>query len=185
MRDNKIAKSAKECKPLEPAVAHKMRKTYNPIKLYKEFDAWWQRIALICVFILVATIAIEALNFIGYAFGVMQLQFSVEFMDLTHTIDLVAILVLFADLLLQISRAEDKVCYVKENWLLILSFVPFGSSLRLLNFLKIIKTRGSVALKAIKIAGHASHITKLLRPIMQLFSRNKNKNENKKTRANL
>ncbi|MBU0662576.1 hypothetical protein KJ891_03865, partial [Candidatus Micrarchaeota archaeon] len=53
-----------------------------------------------------------------------------KLLEKMHIVDIFALSFLFVELAYDFYRAEDKVKFVKKEWLLIISFLPFGMLLR-------------------------------------------------------
>lgn len=92
-----------------------------------------------------------------------------------HDIEIVAIVILAIEVAIALYKAKDKKKYLCENWLMILSLVPFASSVRLLRFLRVVRVRGAAALKMIKIWFHGSRVIRLFRPVVFFYNKWKEK----------
>lgn len=140
--------------------------------MIKKFFAAWKVIAILALFFILFTFLAE-----------IFLHLEEGQRHLLELLDLVAIGVLVIDLGIHYSESKQKKGFVKRNWLLILSFLPFGSILR---FVKTIKSFGTL------IANYASkgfhlltHSTKFMRAyrLIAVWS-NKGKKRGKKRGKN-
>ncbi len=114
-----------------------------------------------------------------------------ETLELIHKIDIIALAILFIDLAYLFYKAKDKKNFIKEEWLLIISFLPFGAIFRFFRFLRatrIFQGAASISsrvLRLLRIEGialkisqtliHALKGIRFIRPIAQIFSRKKKK----------
>lgn len=108
-------------------------------------------------------------------------------LELIHTLDVIALSFLFVELVYDFHKAEDKKKFLMREWLLIISFLPFGTILRLTRVFKasrVVKLLSSVWARVAKLfrleqAGvktaqstvHATKITKALRPAAQFMDK--------------
>ncbi|MFH1239701.1 MAG: hypothetical protein V1672_00625 [Candidatus Diapherotrites archaeon] len=106
-------------------------------------------------------------------------------LKLIHNIDVLALSFLFVELAYDFYRAEDKKKFVTKEWLLILSFLPFGTIFRIgrifkasrvVTFLSSAGTRivrllrlESVGLKTAQSTVHISRASRIMRPIAQIL----------------
>lgn len=136
----------------------------------------WDTLVTISLVVIVVALIIEFL-----------MHPSPRTLEIVHAIDTVALVFLFVDLLHEFYLAEDKKNFVTREWLLIISFLPFGTIFRLgsifrasrvvkavssvwASFLKLIRLEG-VGVKAAQSAVHATKLSKLLRPVAQFMSK--------------
>ena len=106
-------------------------------------------------------------------------------LELVHTIDIFALSFLFVELAYDFYKAEDKKKFVTKEWLLILSFLPFGTIFRLGRIFKgtrAIKTLSniwarlagllkleSVGVKTAQSTVHVTRASRILRPIAEIL----------------
>tara|TARA_Y100000310_G_scaffold345828_1_gene470719 strand:+ start:10389 stop:10940 length:552 start_codon:yes stop_codon:yes gene_type:complete len=106
-------------------------------------------------------------------------------LKLIHDIDVFALSFLFVELAYDFHKAEDKKKFVTKEWLLILSFLPFGTIFRLgrvfkasrvvkfassawTRILRLIRLE-SVGVKTAQSTVHASKVSRIMRPIAEIF----------------
>ncbi|MBU0635925.1 hypothetical protein KKE06_02775 [Candidatus Micrarchaeota archaeon] len=110
---------------------------------------------------------------------------------LIHIIDIFALSFLFMELVYDFYRVEDKKKFVTKEWLLILSFLPFGAIFRVgrvlkasraVKFLSGAGTRilrflrlESIGLKAAQSTVHISRASRILRPIAEILRKKRRK----------
>lgn len=121
-----------------------------------------------------------------------------QVLELLHTIDIFAVSFLLVELAYDFYKAEDKKKFVKKEWILILSFLPFGTifrlgrifrSSRLIGYMSKIWGRLSkflriekVGIKTAQSAVHASKVGRITRPIAQIISKKNKQIERKRGR---
>jgi hypothetical protein len=108
-------------------------------------------------------------------------------LKLVHDIDIFALSFLFVELAYDFYKAEDKKKFVTKEWLLILSFLPFGTIFRIgrifkasrvvkflsgawARILRLVRLE-SVGLKTAQSAVHVSKVSRVMRPIAEIFRR--------------
>lgn len=150
-------------------------------KLEKDLlKSLWDFLVLVSIVVIIAALIIE------FFFHPKK-----ETLELIHKIDIIALAILFIDLAYLFYKAKDKKKFFKEEWLLIISFLPFASIFRLFRFLRAtrvvqgLSSIGSRILRFLRIEGlglkisqtivHALKGIRFLRPIAQFFSRKKKK----------
>ena len=130
---------------------------------------WFERIlkplVTLSILILIATLVYE------FGMPLFTGPLSEKEIHLLHDIEMVAIVILAVEIAIALWKAENMVKYLYENWLMIVSLIPFASSVRLLRFLKIVRTQGGVVLKLIKIWFHGSRVIRLIRPIIFFYNK--------------
>jgi len=106
-------------------------------------------------------------------------------LKLIHDIDVFALSFLFVELAYDFYRAEDKKKFVTKEWLLILSFLPFGTIFRIgrafkasrvikflsgtwAGILRLLRLE-SIGLKTAQSAVHISRTSRIMRPIAQIL----------------
>jgi len=110
-----------------------------------------------------------------------------KLLEKMHIVDIFALSFLFVELAYDFYRAENKVKFVKKEWLLILSFLPFGMMLRvaqLFRSTRVIKLLSTVwarvatlfrfeqtSVKTAQSAVHATKVGRVIRPAAQVFGR--------------
>lgn len=140
----------------------------------------WDFLVLVSIVVIVAALIIE------FFFHPKK-----ETLELIHKIDIIALVILFIDLAYLFYKAKDKKKFLQEEWLLIISFLPFASIFRFFRFLRAtrivqgLSSIGSRILRFLRIEGlglkisqtivHALKGIRFLRPIAQFFSRKKKK----------
>ena len=92
----------------------------------------------------------------------------VHTLELLHTLDVIALSFLFVELVYDFYNAEDKKKFVTKEWLLILSFMPFGTVLR---FSRILRLSKVLKIESIQSLVHATKITRVTRPVAQFLSK--------------
>lgn len=112
-------------------------------------------------------------------------------LELIHTLDVIALSFLFTELVYDFYKAENKQKFVTKEWLLIISFLPFGTILRLtrifrasrvIKFLSRVWARITrvfraevVGVKGVQAAVHVSKVApkagKAIRPIAQFMDK--------------
>ena len=134
-------------------------------KLWHGFEGILGPLVTISILVLIFTLLYEYVGpfFVG--------PLSEKEIHLLHDIEIVAIVILAVEICIALWKAKDKKKYLMENWLMILSLVPFASSVRLLRFLKVVRVQGGTALKLIKIWFHGSRVIRLIRPIIFFYNK--------------
>lgn len=110
-----------------------------------------------------------------------------KLLEKMHIVDIFALSFLFVELAYDFYRAEDKVKFVKKEWLLIISFLPFGMLLRvaqLFRSTRVITLLGGLwarvavffrfeqtSVKTAQGAVHATKVGRVIRPVAQVFDR--------------
>ncbi len=115
-------------------------------------------------------------------------------LELLHNLEIVALSFLFVELAYDFYKAKDKKNFVRREWLLIISFLPFGTIFRLMRFVRasrVVQALSSatgrlaralriesVGVKSAQGAVHASKVGRFLpklgraiRPIAQFLSK--------------
>ena len=129
----------------------------------KRFARIWKNLTIAALFAILFTLAIDLFVPLGE-----------ETASAIQAIDFAAIIVLFIDFAWNLAKAKNWLYYLKKNWLLGLSFLPFGASIRLasrLNAFKALLSRGEQAGKAVKIAAHSTRLMRIIRPLI-IFTQN-------------
>jgi hypothetical protein len=138
-------------------------------KLWHWFEGILGPLVTISILILMLTLIYE------YAGPLFVGPLSEEEIHFLHDVEMVAIVILAVEIIIALWKAKDKKKYLFENWLMIVSLIPFASSVRLLKFLKIVRVQGGTALKLIKIWFHGSRVIRLARPIVFFYNKFKKK----------
>lgn len=106
-------------------------------------------------------------------------------LELIHTIDIFALSFLFVELVYDFHKAEDKKKFVTKEWLLILSFLPFGTVFRLgrifkasrvvkflsgswARILRLVRLE-SVGVKTAQSTVHVARASRIMRPIAEIL----------------
>ena len=118
--------------------------------MLKKFVQLWKPISLIAVFIIAVTFVSE-----------FFIHWTEDQRHWLEIIDLLAVAILAIEFAMHLSLAEKKERYIKENWLLATSFLPFGYILR---FLKAVKVFGKIfAAWFSKVFHLVTHAPKVIR----------------------
>jgi len=97
-----------------------------------------------------------------------------------EVIDIIAVIILGVDLANHYFKAKRKEDFVKENWLLILSFIPYLIFIKTVGILVIIKPALTGLARLVKIFFHIKPwLTGVARSIMIFFRIKKEKQEKK------
>ena len=134
-------------------------------RFWEAFERVLKPLVTLSILVLIATLIYE------YAVPFFSRPLTEAELHWLHDIELAAILVLAVEVGLAIYRAEDKKKYILENWLLIVSLIPFASSVRVLRFLRVVRVQGGTALKLIKIWIYGSRVIRFFRPVVFFFSK--------------
>ncbi|MCK4883384.1 MAG: hypothetical protein KAS30_00805, partial [Candidatus Diapherotrites archaeon] len=106
-------------------------------------------------------------------------------LKLIHNIDVFALSFLFVELAYDFYKAEDKKKFVTKEWLLILSFLPFGTIFRIGRIFKASRAAKvlssvwarvlgllkleSIGLKTAQSTVHISKASRIMRPIAEVL----------------
>ena len=163
-----------------PEIRKEFRKGWR--KKFLHYFEFFKTISLISVILLAFLLVIE----LGFPF--FARPFSDYELDLLHEIELIAIAILAVEVAVDLYISADRITYLKHNWLLILSLLPFASSVRIFraaqssrlaarigNILKIARTEGSTTLKGLKVSLNEGRISAFFRAlrVSVIFGRKK------------
>ncbi len=146
-------------------------------------------------FVWKALISFSILIIIITLFFEFFLHVSSENIELIRNAEIFALSFLFVELLYNFISADNKREFVKKEWLLILSFLPFGAIFR---FLRVVKTTKvfvflsgiwlklvrflkleSLSVKTAQSVVHSTKAVKAVRPIAQIIKQKDNKKSKK------
>lgn len=136
----------------------------------KRLEWLWKAIALISLFVILAALLAE-----------LFLHLSEEQEQLLLTIELIALLILFLDLAIHFYRAKHKKKFLKENWLMVLSFLPFGSIFRIARGIRFFGTAlAGWFSKVFHLVTHSTKFARAYRAFAMWFSKSKEKKPKKR-----
>lgn len=139
--------------------------------MLKKMAELWKPISLIAIIVIAVTFASEF--FIHWTEGQRHL---------IELIDLAAIVVLAIEFVLHFTLAEKKEKYLKENWLLATSFLPFGYILRALKAVKVFgRLIATWFSKIFHLVTHSPKVIRAYRAIAIGYSKAKQKMFKKNT----
>ena len=129
----------------------------------QKMPKWWRAIVIASLLVILGTFLADL--FIPLDEGQRKI---LEFLDLA------AIVVLAVDLFVAYRKTKEKGKFLFRNWLLIISFIPFASFIRVLRYFKVIKAtlQGGIS-KGIHVIGHVPRIARLYRVIVVGLSKTK------------
>ena len=113
--------------------------------------AWDHVVFIALIFIAVSVIA--------EIFILRLIEITPEHLQLLEQVDKFAIFVLFVDLIARFALAKDRHNFLKDNALLVVSFIPYLAFFRVFRFMVILKEFGSIA-KLLKLAMHSEFLHK-------------------------
>lgn len=150
-----MARRKKTSKKLQFKKAAK--NTYGAVKDLVELDYFqqtWKNILVLALIVIFLTIVVDLIL-------VRFIHLDEELLHMIELIDYGAIAIMALDVLYHLYKAEDKVKYLTQNPLLILSFLPYLSVFRLFRFLIVLKDVAFI-FGFIKIYLHKHHIQEKL-----------------------
>ena len=131
---------------------------------FKKIYSYWRVLVIISLFTIMITLAIE-----------LFMSLTEQQLNTVHMIDAIAVLILIIDLGYLISRAKNKIKFVLENWLLILSFLPYASFTRVFRYVKVFAGRTERYAKALKVWLESPRLFRFFRSIGVVISDYKKK----------
>ncbi|MFH1588099.1 MAG: hypothetical protein ABIA76_02040 [Candidatus Diapherotrites archaeon] len=127
----------------------------------------WSTLVMISVMVLLLVLVTEFIP-VSHEFH--------HYIEIMHKLEFLALVILFMDLIMMFSIAKNKVEFVEEESLLIISFIPFGRVFYFFESLQLFQRLTEVGGKlkeVIHISAHLNIFMRFIRPLAQILHRHK------------